>query len=244
MAITRGPKIVRNGLVLALDAADKNSYIGSGANWMDMSGNVNNGTLINSPIFNTLNGGNFILDGATQYVTDSNIANFNVGCIDMWIRPSSTISASSIFSNLLQLKIGATDAEAWNIAFGIATGSLTNEYITIADGSTSPIKRTGVADGGSLLADTWHNIVFNWESNVYKIYINNIVKTTVAASGGNVGQLILPNLYIIGAFKINNAAAYNGFFAGGIGPIKIYNRTLTTTEILQNYNAAKLRFSL
>jgi hypothetical protein len=44
MAITRGPKIVRNGLVLALDAADKNSYPGTGTTWNDLSGNNNNGT--------------------------------------------------------------------------------------------------------------------------------------------------------------------------------------------------------
>ena len=52
-------KIVTDGLVLALDAADKNSYPGSGTTWRDMSGNNITGSLINSPTFNTSNGGNF-----------------------------------------------------------------------------------------------------------------------------------------------------------------------------------------
>ena len=39
MAIIRGPKIIKTGLILALDAADINSYIGSGTNWRDMSAN-------------------------------------------------------------------------------------------------------------------------------------------------------------------------------------------------------------
>jgi hypothetical protein len=47
MGEIRGPeKIVTNGLVLSLDAADRNSYIGSGNTWRDISGNGNNGTLL------------------------------------------------------------------------------------------------------------------------------------------------------------------------------------------------------
>ena len=51
MGIARGPKIVTSGLVLALDAADKLSYRGSGTTWRDLSGNNNTGTLTNGPTF-------------------------------------------------------------------------------------------------------------------------------------------------------------------------------------------------
>ena len=67
MAGSSGPDLVQNGLVLALDAADKNSYVGSGTTWRDLSGNSNNGTLINSPTFSGGNGGNFSFDGADDY---------------------------------------------------------------------------------------------------------------------------------------------------------------------------------
>ena len=50
MGIARGPKIVTSGLVLALDAADKNSYKGTGTTWRDLSGNNNTGTLTNGPV--------------------------------------------------------------------------------------------------------------------------------------------------------------------------------------------------
>lgn len=239
MAITRGPKIVRNGLVLVLDAADINSYIGSGTNWRDMSGNNNNGTLINSPIFNTLNGGNFILDGETQYVTDSNIANFNVGCIDMWIKPSSLINAEFTGNILLQLRVDATTTGWWYVALGSISDLLTNEYITIVNGS---FDRIGVTDGGSLAANTWVNIVINWESSTYNFYINNVIKTT--SSAGSITQLTTPNVYIIGAFRNTTSSVYSNFFAGGIGIVKIYNRTLSTNELLQNYNATKYKFGL
>ena len=68
MAISRGPKIVTNGLVLALDAADKNSYVGSGTTWKDLSGNSFNGTLTNGPTFSNTNGGAIVFDGTNDYV--------------------------------------------------------------------------------------------------------------------------------------------------------------------------------
>ena len=246
MAGNNGPKIITNGLVLCIDAADRKSYTGSGsASWTDLSNNNNTSTLTNNPTFNYENSGSIVLNGSTQYILDSSISNFNVGCIDLWIKPTAIINASSAFSNLLQLKIGTLDADAWNIAFGISTGFLTNEYITIADGSSgASAKRTCVTDGGSLAANTWVNIVFNWESTVYKIYINNIVKITSAPAGGNVGQLITPNMYLLGAFQLNTSAAYSGFFGGAFSIVRIYNRTLMATELLQNYNATKGRFNL
>ena len=63
-----GPRIVRNGLIMALDAADKNSYIGSGTVWNDVSGNGNNGTLTNGPTFSNANGGCIVFDGVDDYV--------------------------------------------------------------------------------------------------------------------------------------------------------------------------------
>jgi len=47
MGLAYGGAIVRDGLVLALDAADRNSYPGTGTTWYDLSGNGNNGTLNN-----------------------------------------------------------------------------------------------------------------------------------------------------------------------------------------------------
>jgi len=67
MAISRGPKLVTNGLVFCVDAADKNSYIGSGTTWTDVSGNAYNGTLTNGPTFNGSNGGGIVFDGVDDY---------------------------------------------------------------------------------------------------------------------------------------------------------------------------------
>ncbi len=71
--------IVKDGLVLLLDAAKKDSYPGSGTLWRDVSGNGNNGTLTNGPIFNSNNGGSVVFDGSNDYVplTTSNLLSYN-----------------------------------------------------------------------------------------------------------------------------------------------------------------------
>ena len=63
-----GPRIVSNGLVLCLDAANKRSYPGTGTTWTDLSGNSNNGTLTNGPTFSAGNMGSILFDGTNDYV--------------------------------------------------------------------------------------------------------------------------------------------------------------------------------
>ena len=230
--------IVRNGLVLNLDAAKRDSYPKTGTVWTDLSGNGNNGTLNGGAGFNSNNGGNITLDGIDEYIVNTSIPNFNVGCIDMWIKPNSTINSTSTSTSLLQLMYGVATNTTWFIVLGPATSLLANEYITIANVTND--QRTGVADGGSLLANGWYNLVFNWETNQYKIYINNSVKTTVTFAGG-VSQLTTPNRYYIGAAD-GEGFPPRSFFSGAIGNTKMYNRTLTSAELLQNYNALKNRY--
>lgn len=85
--------IVTNGLVLALDAAKKDSYPGSGTVWRDISGNGNNGTLTNGPTFNSGNGGSIVFDGVDDYVEYglitqmSNLINITVS---YWYYPTTT----------------------------------------------------------------------------------------------------------------------------------------------------------
>ena len=66
MSFNNGPTIVTNGLVLALDAGDRNSYVSGSTTWFDLTG-VNNGTLVNGPTFNTGSGGSIVFDGSNDY---------------------------------------------------------------------------------------------------------------------------------------------------------------------------------
>ena len=102
MGIARGPKIVTSGLVLALDAADKLSYPGSGTTWRDLSGNNNIGTLTNGPTFSGANMGSIVFDGTNDCVTLAINSLFNFGTGDFsifcWIKSSKVSDFSTIFA--------------------------------------------------------------------------------------------------------------------------------------------------
>ena len=238
----RGPNIVKEGLVLYLDAASGTSYspYNSGTTWRDISGNNNNGTLTNGPVYNTANGGSFVFDGVDDYTTGS-LSSPTVGCISMWINSNSLINASSTGKTLIHLRWTGDANSPWYIVVGSSTILLVDEYITIADVSNG--ERTAVADGGSLLANTWYNLIFNSQAGKYQIYVNAVPKTQIIASGG-VSTLTSCNKVSIAALTRAPEGIDSLFFDGRVSNVLLYNRGLTIPEILQNYNATKGRFGL
>jgi hypothetical protein len=231
--------IVTNGLVLDLDAAKLASYPGTGTTWYDISGNNNNGTLTNGPTFSGIGKqASIVFDGVDDYVTGS-LPNFNVGCISMWINPSTLINSGSAFQSLIVLKYTGVANSEWYASLGSSTSYFTNEYITLADVANDT--RTVIDDGGSLLANTWCNLVFNIESGTYKIYLNG-VKKTETTRGGGVQQLTTPNLIQLGAFV--RGSILSGPFPGKVASTQLYNRALSANEVSQNFNALRGRYGI
>ena len=71
MGLSHSPRIVTDGLVFCVDAANKRSYPGAGTAWTDLTANKNNGTLQNGIAFSTDKAGIFTFDGTNEYVTFS-----------------------------------------------------------------------------------------------------------------------------------------------------------------------------
>ena len=103
MGFFDGPTIVTNGLVLSLDAADKNSYPGSGTTWRDLSGNNYSGSLVNTPTFNSANGGSFAFNGTNQYTTTSYLQPaYGTGTSftwNVWVNPEAGATSAPIIGN-------------------------------------------------------------------------------------------------------------------------------------------------
>jgi hypothetical protein len=212
-----GPRIVSSGLVLCLDAANKLSYRGSGTTWTDLSGNSNTSTLINGPTFSTANLGSIIFDGADDYVNCGNGDSLKLtsGTVNVWMKTTSTAVAYQ------GIVVKGANYGIYNyggnlLLYDWGTDTNRNSGISISDGN-------------------WRFITLNFASNSAnnaKVYINGVLvytttmyKTSDAnnlniCSGGGGGQLL----------------------PGTIGSVQIYNRELTATEILQNYNATKGKF--
>ena len=118
--------IVKDGLVLHLDAAKLDSYPRVGTTWTDLSGNVNNGILTNGLIFNSGNGGYFILDGTDDYVSlnsptqlqFTNTQPFTLSFWCMWTEPSLNVS-SVIFAYAL---LGGSGSANRGYYLGIDSG--------------------------------------------------------------------------------------------------------------------------
>ena len=98
MPTSAGPNIIENGLVLALDAADRNSYPGTGTTWYDLTSNKIDFVLTNGPVFNSGSNGSIQFDGSNDLALNSYTTNspYNISLTgkmtwDYWARWS-TIS--------------------------------------------------------------------------------------------------------------------------------------------------------
>lgn len=228
MSFGNGPRIVTNGLVLSLDAADKNSYPESGTTWTDLSGNSNNGTLINSPTFSTTNGGIFTFNGTNQYASVLNTTgiNFTLAC---WINTTATSLT------------GTQAYEGNGIIWSDVPGTASDFVLAILNNRISWF--TGNPDSslnGSIIINTgaWFYItaVRNGSSSSKQVYVNGISEGSTSATSA--ALTANPNI------SIGANSGDSRYFNGKIANTQIYNRVLTLAEIQQNYNATKSRFNL
>ena len=228
MGLSHSPKIVTNGLVLALDAANNKSYPRSGTTWTDLSGNNNTGTLTNGPTFSDGNMGSIVFDGTNDYVSVPSSTSFNFGTgdftVEMWVYPTSVKSFS-----LLDFRINETNPNG-------------NAFV-IATSTSSPLYAWVVYQGGNqivgsvMVANQWVQLVVNRVGTSVKMFLNGVqIGSTWTTS----------NTFTDGAFVLGTDYPLNArFFQGNVSTIKVYkSKGLTSDEIRQNYNATKGRFGL
>ena len=225
MAANLGPKIIKSGLVFDLDAGDRNSYIGSGTSWKDLSGNNNNGTLTNGPTFNSVNGGSIVFDGTDDYVNCGNSSSVQItqGTICAWAKTTNTVA--NYFGILIKV---------YDYGIFVNGGNLVTY-----DWGNLVIRSSGVfiADGN------WKYLTMSFTNNVGSpsnnaiFYINGVAVSTVTIKWVNDTSPL-----IVGMGSL--PATPNQLFPGNIACTQVYNKVLTATEILQNYNATKSRFGL
>ena len=234
MAFNYSPKIVTNGLVLCLDAANTKSYVSGSTAWTDLSQGGNNGTLTNGPTFNSSNGGSIVFDGVDDRV--SRTTNINTGqnfTVNAWIYPTllgTTRRAVAISSN------NYTSLNGW---FFSTAGANTNNTFFLSIGSDNAYR---VALANTLSLNQWAYISAVCQNgggsiNLYK----NGIETSYAVTVLSTNTLI----YTYPQFNVGyRDAGTPDPYTGNISVVQIYNRALSASEVLQNYNATKTRFGL
>jgi hypothetical protein len=233
-----GPKIITSGCVLSLDAADKLSYRGSGTSWRDLSGNSNNGTLTNGPTFSAANMGSISLDGADDQIdcgTNSSLNISNNLTLGIWVKFNSLSSAPSLITK--QWCSGNQFSYSW----GMYSDGRIN-YNFDSDGNCGSITGNYTSTNAVCTTGIWYYLNVVHTSTSINLYSNGIsIPGTLAGSYGTIFISSVP--VRLGVYRLLSGA-FGAYLNGNIAQTVMYNRALTATEILQNYNATKSRFGL
>ena len=226
MGLDHSPIIVTDGLSLYTDAVNTRSYIGSGTTVNGLVSGIGL-TLVNGVGFGTTSTKYFILDGTNDNIP-FNIPNVGTTLsIEMWARINS-------FSNGMPFGFDRYDvwANGGRLGFNTAASDI---Y-----GLTS----TQVTNLG--LLSQWKHYVFEMRTDVSysnnKIYINGQNQSLSQVAGTENASL---RNFNSGNGRISSWLFSDVFFiAMDLAQFRVYNRALTSQEIVQNYNATKKRYEL
>ena len=234
MALGHGPRVVTDGLVLALDAGDTNSYPGSETTWSDLSGNGND-FILSGPDYVSTNPSHFsFLNNEVDQIYNSS---FSFGGL------TTTLTASC------WVRFDNVDVDGGVISYA-ETGQSANQYLMFYGGSNTPTKRlhlwfdnTQKFFNYTLTSSVWYNIVNVVSSTNNILYIN----AQQIESQTKTGTQIEGSGYMI--FGQEQDSVGGGFqtsqdLIGDIAQVSIYNRALTASEIEQNFNAIRGRFGI
>jgi hypothetical protein len=231
MAFSHGTpnSIVTDGLVFCVDAANKVSYPGSGTDCFNLIDSNITGSLRNEPpvIFNPGNSGNFGfgVDEFIDFGYPSSLLTTGGLTVSFWAKTS---IASNVNDTPIGMDVYSTSNRNWHFNF-INTGEL-RWFIHSSPSAQLKISSATARNGN------WHNITGTYiPTTSLNIYIDGNLEdsnTTSIPSSRNSNNA---NLWF-------GKDSFNNYFTGNIGPVQIYNRGLSSTEVTQNYNALKNRF--
>lgn len=227
MAASLGPNIVDNQLTLALDAADINSYPGSGTTWYDLSLNTKNATLTAATSFDSGNGGSILFDSTSDYgiLPTSGLA-FGAGpfSIETWCNLTTAVT-----NNLIYASQSSNSSGFIALYYNNTSGFGLSDY----NGSV----RVATFNTATILTNVWYHVVgVRNSSNQYVVYVNGVASTT-----NNTSTLSLTTAApSIGT----NPATTAERWTGKIAVLRMYNKTLSSLEIIQNFNATRKRFNV
>lgn len=226
MAFANGGRIVTDGLVLSLDASDRNSYVSGSTTWRDLSPNGNNATIGSNVSFvNTHRGGLSFLNSATT--------------------ANSTIVGSTSFSYTNW---------TWEIIIQITgiVGADPSGFFGMID--SGGVTSNGFRNGGNYTQLSAGGVWVSAQINNVTPTVASV--RTITKSGTNLTQYNNGSLYNTGTIgsgtgtittyvvNANSTLSAINSIDGIVYSLKIYNKALSAEEALQNYNAQKSRFSL
>jgi hypothetical protein len=231
--VTGTPRMVTDGLVLYVDAANTKSYSGSGTSWTDLSSTQTSGSLTNGPTFNTTNNGSIFFDGTNDFVDCGNNTIFNFAqqfTYLAWIYPSVLNTYKAIITHRNSASLTS------QTSLFISPNS--KLYYELSNNSLQFYSGEDL----TLTQNRWQMVGVSLDlSGNANLYLNTTSSkpnaSTILGPFSNFNQ----NIHI-------GRHTYSGFdgqyFSGRIAIVSIYNRALSATEVLQNFEATRERFGV
>ena len=239
MAFYRGPRIVTNGLVLALDAANTKSYVSGSTTWNDLSGNLNSGSLVNGPTFNSANGGSIVFNGTSSYCQTSispitnNSSSFTIECFIQF----SNFNNNGFFPIIDSGNFGGVDSGfGRQVGYSLAKSNSNRLYLGV-DAGYIDISTT-------INNNQWYHVAGVATYGIpysLSLYINGTPIPAFSSGSTNTLTISQPTARIARGYIGSGLTLYGAFT---LSNAKLYNRALSAAEIAQNYNAQKSRFNL
>ena len=215
--------VVADGLIMHLDASSTSSYPGSGTTWSDLSGNSNDGTLINGPTFSTDNGGAIVFDGTNDYVNTINLNSYTNLTIEMWIYESRDIA---------NLPNGEADILTYN-----GTGSGGSFTFSEPSAGSYNFRTDGDFNAGRSVSISSLPAQNQWYRFCYikngSLWLDETEYTSFSGSENSYGDLDIGR----------TRTGISQFLNGKVSNVRVYNKSLSTAEVQQNYDALKGRFT-
>jgi hypothetical protein len=227
--------IVTSNLMLYLDPGNTASYPGSGSAFYDLSPARNHCVLMNSPTYSAAEHGRFTFNGTNQYISTPITSISKPFTMSVWVKFNS-LSGWQTFAGLDTTNPIPGGQFYFQKAGGSSGYSTQNHPLfqirQADDGST--------AVSGSVLAttDTWFNYTVSVSPTEMKIYTNGILNNTTTTS---LAFLNPASNMLLNAGYYNNAIT--DYLNGYTSVFMMYSNVLTAAEVLQNYNALRVRYT-
>lgn len=198
--------------------------------WKDLSGNSNNGTLINNVGYTTKNGGSLTFDGVSSYVSVGNLGAFyGQGTISFWINPS----VVEDYRNPFTTNYNGGNPNNSGIRFEENTAGVFG--VVIGNDSGTYSGATYLSSG--FLANNWYHVVLTWNTST-----NNITGYMNGVKEFDQSQTLWPTT--MPAVTIGEGFSSTRYWKGYISDVQIYSRALSAIEIQQNFNNLRGRYDI
>jgi hypothetical protein len=232
MPVTAGPIYpgIKDGLVFAIDPANKDSWAGPTSATVDSLTSYNplSGSIINDTSGSYGDNESFTFDGVSDYIDIGVLAEMNNATkmtISYWCKKSASnkemiIGSFQSSTNGFWLQWSNLGNVNWNPRNG--SGVYRSYALTY---TSNWVCLTGTYDGSLSASDRCNTYV----NGVLVLEGTSTPPASFSSTAGN-------------DFQIGGVSTF--YSDGQIGPILIYNRALSAGEVLQNYNRLKGRFGL